>query len=277
MNLFGLDNPDYSYISFKQVQHDSQVCIVCKDPKTGGNSERCSYTYEPDDKVYKFTRSKSFEYPETSEKNTNSEIDDGDKEVPQLDSDDMTNYSDTSRYDSFRSYQKPIGSSDYQDADSPSPFKSNGGKVTQTAYDYIPTSPEYIESESKKTLNDASLANCKRVQRDTMTCTICKDSKTGENSESCTYSYQPNDKKFAYTKSKSFGSPTGSKNAKSDYSSEESNPFGLTEYLDEGYDYASENEPLVSYYQNGKQKVTTDSKTQEILSPVGTSQVIKNV
>lgn len=48
----------------KQIQRDSKTCMVCKDPKIGGVYEKCTYNHQPSDKLYKYSRSKSFGYPD---------------------------------------------------------------------------------------------------------------------------------------------------------------------------------------------------------------------
>ena len=259
------------------MQRDSEICTVCKDPKTGGNSERCSYAYNPDDKVYKFTRSKSFGYPDSdsSKKESSYENDESDKEVSESDPKESTSYSDDDSYE-YSGYQKPKESSSYE-SQGPSSYESDESKESKESkesqiYDYDPASADYIKSESEKILKDAESTNCKKVQKDTMICTVCKDPKTGGNSESCSYSYQPEDKKFAYTKSKSFGSPTENRGGNKE-NSEESNPYGSSEYSDDGY-YASEHKPVA--YQSGRQE-TADSKTQGVVSKHGTTQVNKRV
>lgn len=45
--------------------------------------------------------------------------------------------------------------------------------------------------------------NCKHYEKDGMVCATCEDPDTGDNSESCAYSSQPDDKKVAYLSKKS--------------------------------------------------------------------------
>ena len=45
--------------------------------------------------------------------------------------------------------------------------------------------------------------NCKQYEKDGMVCATCEDPETGDNSESCAFSSQPNDKKVAYLSKKS--------------------------------------------------------------------------
>lgn len=48
--------------------------------------------------------------------------------------------------------------------------------------------------------------NCKEVKKDGMTCTTCKDPKTGGNFESCAYVAEPKNNKYAYSKERKFDS-----------------------------------------------------------------------
>lgn len=53
-----------SHTDCKQIKKDSKICTVCKDSKTGGTYEKCTFNYPPSDKLYKYSRSKSFGYPD---------------------------------------------------------------------------------------------------------------------------------------------------------------------------------------------------------------------
>ncbi|XP_033332454.2 uncharacterized protein LOC117223953 isoform X2 [Megalopta genalis] len=192
----------------KKVEKDSKTCTICSDPKTGSKSEQCSYAYQPDDKVYKYTRSKSF----------------GNKQAPSEDYSSTTqvpiyksSYSQKPDYSSDYSvpedfYQKS-GSSYFKDREEPSARYQKSGDAESFLSDY-----EKSKSESERIAKSIEPSNCKEVEKDTMTCTMCKDPKTGAVSEQCSYKFQPSEKKFAYTKSKSFGNPTKSE----DKSTEES-------------------------------------------------------
>ncbi|OXU17926.1 hypothetical protein TSAR_000554 [Trichomalopsis sarcophagae] len=153
------------------VQKDGQSCTVCANPKTGGKSEQCAYSHEPKDKVYKYSKSKSFGYPESA--------------------------SESSR-------------------------KAEGAE-SEEEEEGEPSTLDYIRSESEKISKQVKgQGDCRRVKRDDELCTICKDPKTGGENEQCNYSYEPEDKLFAYSKSKSFGSP-GKSSSEDEYagSSEE--------------------------------------------------------
>ncbi|KZC07021.1 hypothetical protein WN55_08905, partial [Dufourea novaeangliae] len=184
----------------KKVEKDSKTCTVCKDPETGTNSEKCSYAYQPDDKVYKYSRSKSFgnSQPKSSSKGSPGYSDYTEKSRPE-------GYSrDYSFPESF--YEKPSGSSYFKDKGPRSSYRqadSGDSKSTEE-----PSGYDRSKSESERIAETIEPSKCKEVQKDSMTCKVCTDPKTGSNSEQCSYKYQPNEKNFAYSKSRSFGGPT---------------------------------------------------------------------
>jgi len=104
-------------------------------------------------------------------------------------------------------YSISKGSSDYQFPSHNSNSESYEGQKTSSSK---PVSESYSEN--------ISADNCKTLQKDSMTCTVCKDPKTGNDFERCSYSYQPSDKLFSYSKSSSFGNP---QNDKSEQTSDE--------------------------------------------------------
>lgn len=154
----------------KTIYKDGQSCSVCTNPKTGGKSERCDYAYEPKDKVYKYTKSKSFGSPQ---------------------------FQQSGKHQKKNDREKSSDSSEKQEND--------GSGEDYSSYSGEP----YIHSESEKVSEKVrSEGNCREEKRDSEICTICKDPKTGGDSEQCSYSYDPEDKVYAYSKSNSFGSPT---------------------------------------------------------------------
>ncbi|CAH1993937.1 unnamed protein product [Acanthoscelides obtectus] len=48
--------------------------------------------------------------------------------------------------------------------------------------------------------------NCQKVDREGMTCMVCKDKTSGGNYESCSYASAPTEKKYAYVKEKKYDS-----------------------------------------------------------------------
>ncbi|XP_076642526.1 uncharacterized protein LOC143353245 isoform X2 [Halictus rubicundus] len=214
----------------KKVEKDSKTCTVCKDPKTGSSSEKCSYAYQPDDKVYKYTRSKSF-----GNKQTPSEDYSSSTQVPVYKgsySKKPEEYKDySSEYSSPEKFYQKSGSSYFKDREEPSARYQKSEDAESYLSDY-----EKSKSESERIAKSIEPSNCKEVEKDSMTCTMCKDPKTGAVSEQCSYKYQPNEKKYVYSKSKSFGSPTKDEDKSSDKSTEQTEKSESREpYFDRSY------------------------------------------
>lgn len=191
----------------KRIVRDGKTCTICKDPKNGDNYEKCSYEYQPTDKVYKFSRSKSFGYPENMSADMKF-----DKVIGK------ENYPKESRYvDYSKDYTLPS----YDDGNKKKiHFEGN-------SYDsYVPDhykSPSEYKSESEINSESIDRSKCDLIEKDSMTCEVCKDHKTGNNFERCSYSYEPKDKVYAYTKGKSYGSPTKSDKNDDDEDKDERN------------------------------------------------------
>ncbi|XP_070518427.1 hepatoma-derived growth factor-related protein 2 isoform X1 [Cardiocondyla obscurior] len=209
----------------EEIEKDSKTCTVCKDPKVGGTYEKCTYNYQPSDKLYKYSKSKtfghpdktsdsirhsnktqklekskSFDYPQSSD-STHDYLDKSESTYPRSDKivdTEAPNGSDDTSHDSHdysSDYSNPEKTSDYQ-----FPLHNNDrgfyeGQKTQSSK---PVSEYYSEN-----VNDN---NCKTVEKDSMTCKVCKDPETGNDFEQCSYSYKPKDKLYSYSKSSSFGS-----------------------------------------------------------------------
>lgn len=161
-----------------KIVKDSMVCMVCKDAKTNGKYEQCSYVKQPHEKAYSYVKSSSFGKPQEQKNDSD--------ERPELSS-----HSQSSDFDISN-----------QEDRNPSIVKSR-------EYSYpIKNYPEKISTVNEQDeVQDAPSADCKQVQKDSKTCTVCKDSKTGGTYEKCTYNYQPSDKLYKYSTSKSFGYP----------------------------------------------------------------------
>lgn len=261
----------------KQVQRDSKTCTVCKDPKIGGTFEKCTYNYQPSDKLYKYSRSKSFGHPDRTNNTQTSEKSKSNYDYPQSSDThdysgkplcritnlvlriifciiililrsklremlfaiftkfckcngilenisnayvcyghyictDFTDKSEPSTYS--RGYDKaaesqqapsPDYSSDYSNPEESSDYEFPSRSTDHESYESqkAPSSKPVIEYPSE----NISADNCKTVQKDSMTCKICKDPETGDDLEQCSYSYQPSDKLYSYSKSSRFGNP----------------------------------------------------------------------
>ncbi|XP_029659857.1 uncharacterized protein LOC115233511 [Formica exsecta] len=220
---------DASSTACKQVQRDSKTCTVCKDPKIGGIYEKCIYNYQPSDKLYKYTKSKSFGYPDkistdsTHDLNKTRTLEKTKRfDYPQS-SDSTHDYLDKSKHSIYpwrseRTIESQQVASDLDSTSRDSPNYSSDYSNSKGSSNYQPLSTAKDDTESyedqatpsSKSVSEHYSENidadhCKKFQKDSMTCTICKDPKTGNDFEQCSYSYQPSDKVFSYSKSSSFG------------------------------------------------------------------------
>lgn len=90
--------------------------------------------------------------------------------------------------------------------------KSSRNPVESTDHDwYYDSRKDYdrIKALSEKQVAELvkKPGNCKHYEKDGMICATCADPETGDNSESCSYSSTPLDKKVAYLSKKSFKTP----------------------------------------------------------------------
>ncbi|OAD59385.1 hypothetical protein WN48_09125, partial [Eufriesea mexicana] len=234
----------------KKVQKGSQTCTICKDPKTGGNYEKCSYTYEPDDKVYKYSTSKSFGYPRSSSTDVDrSEPSYEEAKPPAKFTTDSEEYKkDYSIPES--SYEKPPSSepssSYYKDEEPESSYHQAATRESKSGSDDDDhlSGYEKSKSESERVAESIQPSYCKEVQKGSMSCKVCKDPKTGSNSEQCSYKYEPSDKSYSYSKSKSFGTPTESRDKSYDVS--EKKESQEPSYESRSHDYPSEKAAYVT-------------------------------
>ncbi|KAK0162798.1 hypothetical protein PV327_006544 [Microctonus hyperodae] len=137
----------------EEIDRDGMTCMVCKDSETGGNFEKCSFAYQPKEKVYKYSKSKSIGTPRDK-----------------------------------KSKKKPIEKSQ-------SLRRSANSELTGSDATDIAETQQVDDN------------GCRDVIKDSMTCKVCVHPVTKENSEQCSYSYSPDDKLYAYTRSSSFGTP----------------------------------------------------------------------
>lgn len=194
-----------------KVVKDSMVCMVCKDPKTNGKYEQCSYVKQPHEKAYSYVKSSSFGKPREN---------DGD-ERPE------SSHSEASDYEA----------SDREEDHSPSTVEPR--EYSYPNKDYSGSSSSVNEQDE---VRDAPSADCKQIQKDSKTCKVCKDPKTGGTYEKCTYNYQPSDKLYKYSRSKSFGYPDRSSDSTRDLNkgqaSEKSKDFEYPQSSDSANDYS---------------------------------------
>ncbi|XP_050508731.1 uncharacterized protein LOC126885952 [Diabrotica virgifera virgifera] len=71
----------------------------------------------------------------------------------------------------------------------------------------------YSEQQSENIKKNPQ--NCKKVEKEGSTCTVCRDPKTGGNYEQCSYSSAPSEKKYAYVKERKYNSDDEPEESKS--------------------------------------------------------------
>ncbi|XP_014483866.1 PREDICTED: uncharacterized protein LOC106749193 [Dinoponera quadriceps] len=244
----------------KQVQKDSKSCTVCKDSKTGGTYEKCTYSYQPSDKLYKYSRSNSFGYPD---KSSSQDADKASYESKNSDSThEDTYFGGPTSYSDEKSAEDESEGSSGSSPYSSSPYYSSYSEGSSAApYEGGATS-DREKSASERHAENIDSNHCREVQKDSMTCTVCKDPKSGNDFEQCSYSYRPSDKLFSYSQSSSFGSPRESEESsqKQESEHEEERPDGSESPKGSYEPYA----PGLSYEASTKDEAKSeDSKGRE--------------
>lgn len=220
----------------KEVHKDGMLCMTCKDPKTGGNYESCSYVTEPKNNKYAYSKERKFDSndePEESEKKQSEE--------PKK----LAKYEESKEDEkSSREYTPPekkhsrYTKEDDDDDDSKGKYKSyyvhsskpNPSEALRAAekesseeqedplvkpYNYKQALPEfYTNTEPKKDVEHVlaefkkkDRSSCKKVQKNGMTCFQCID-KSGLKNEECMFVSEsaPQRSHLAYQEVKEFTS-----------------------------------------------------------------------
>lgn len=166
-----------------KIVKNSMVCMVCQDAKTNGKYEQCSYVKQPREKTYAYIKSDISEKPQERRNDSAEHLDDESNPYPESSDFETSNLE--------KKDTNPIAMKESREYPYPSEAHNQRGLMTNQQ-DKVP---------------DASSVTCKQVQKDSKTCTVCKDPKIGGTYEKCTYNYQPSDKLYKYSRSKSFGYP----------------------------------------------------------------------
>ena len=177
-----------------RFRRDAMTCYECEDPKTGGTFEQCSYSTEP--------KSKSYFIGHAQKYSTNT----GTKPT-------------TYRYRRYIN-NDPFGQhgekEDLVSAESQSrlarkiydhEFAATGKSDNRGDYRFWPeyftsSSDDYTEYKPSGTSIDKK--NCQKTTKDTMTCMVCKDPKTGSSYEQCSYTAEPKENNYFVAHESSF-------------------------------------------------------------------------
>nr|CAH7768755.1 unnamed protein product [Callosobruchus chinensis] len=164
-------------------------CFVCEDPGTKSKFTQCSYAQKHDPVKY---------YKENTEKFHMDHLPAGagaalDKRNKRYADKGQDPY-DLIRQRTHKSFEE-----------------AGHGNIGDYGYEYEPETYEeskgelsYSEMQAEKIKKNPE--NCQKVDREGMTCMVCKDKSTGGNYESCSYTSTPTEKKYAYVKEKKYDS-----------------------------------------------------------------------
>lgn len=205
-------------INSKDVGHrfrrQQMTCFVCKDPKTGGNYEECSYQSEPNAKEYFKGSAESFS-SETSLQPVLVSLRTK-RGLKQLLKKHDAEYADTVR--KVRQHEEEHGD-DSEDHGGGGGGEDDSGSYYGPDGDNYRFGPEYFtedgleeEGEESKTEQSSPRAEsdeqCKKVKKDGLICMVCSNPKTSGSYEQCSYASDPQSNKYEYSKSSRYGSPS---------------------------------------------------------------------
>jgi len=145
--------------------------------------------------------------------------------------------------------------SNYPKASSGTEYPVSSSNSESDAESYEETTPS--ESSSEDNSDNVNANNCRKFQKDSMTCTVCKDPKTGNDFERCSYSYEPSDKLFSYSKSSSFGNSQRDRSQETPQQDREEADSSKT--TKESYEYI----PRQAYQASDKTSTDDDAAEQQ--------------
>ncbi|XP_052757585.1 uncharacterized protein LOC116413407 [Galleria mellonella] len=220
----------------KEVKKDDMTCMICKDPKTGGNYESCSYVAEPKNNKYAYSKEKKFDSndepdePESDQKQEqpsksakyevakDSHEDHGtDPEKPYSHYKNENKDEDNPK-DNYKAYYVHTSKPKPSEALRASTEKESSEEHTDSLakpYNYKQALPGfYSDNEPKKDVEHVlaefkkkDRSACKKVQKNGMTCFQCLD-KSGLKHEECMFVSEsaPKRSHLAYQELKEFTS-----------------------------------------------------------------------
>lgn len=215
----------------KEVLRDGMTCMTCKDPKTGGNYESCSYVAEPKNNKYAYSKQKKFdsndepdepeqkgEEPKKSEQYHEAKADS--REYSPSESDKTHSAykkGEDESDDKYKTYYSPKSTQSEALRSESSESDNSEEKADPLAkpYNYKQALPGfYSDTEPKKDVEHVlaefkrkDRSACKKVQKNGMTCFQCIDSK-GLKNEECMFVSEsaPKRSHLAYQEVKEFTS-----------------------------------------------------------------------
>lgn len=160
----------------KKVQKDSMICTICKDPKTGNDFEQCSYSYQPSDKVFSYSKSSSF-----------GNLRENDKYQQTPREDEQSPDSSETAKDSYNVPEESYEASTTDEAKDDSKDATTTEEKKQADLGYLDTSKKKAEIEEfMQNFRKKDRSKCRKTMRDKMTCYQCVDEK-GFQKEECVF------------------------------------------------------------------------------------------
>lgn len=162
----------------KEFRKDSMTCTVCKDPKTGNDFERCSYSYEPSDKLFSYSKSRSFG---NSQRDKSPEASHRDEEADS---------SETARSGTTPHGYGPgqiYGASTTREATASADDTEEQRSKKEVDSGYLNTAKKKAEIEEfVENFGKGDRSKCRKIMRDRMTCYRCVD-EDGFQKEECVF------------------------------------------------------------------------------------------
>lgn len=216
-----LSPEDISHGRFRR-QADKMNCYLCTDPKSGGTYEQCSYTSDPENDGSYF-RGHAEKYSTRSHSNpehyrrkraagNKNDRRNKRKHNDEKQEEEEEKYSNPFNYEKQNAHKLNSKPDEFDDS---SYYKAPDFSHYEKADESYRFGPEYFtdSTNSEKSYSELqsdelkkSGDNCKKVKKDSMTCMVCSNPKTGGNYEQCSYTSEPQEKKYAYVKEKKYSS-----------------------------------------------------------------------
>lgn len=173
-------------------KREAMNCYVCEDEANNSKYTQCSYAVEPEP---------TNDYSGISERySTPSKQPDGFR---------YKRYSGDDNVDPYE-YIKARTQKAFTDAQETKDYEEY--KVPDF---YVDENPDKSYSEIQSEAIAKNPANCHKEESNGMTCTICKDPKSGGNYEQCSYTSEPKEQKYAYVTEKKYDSDEPEEGAES--------------------------------------------------------------
>lgn len=233
-----------------RFRRDAMTCYECEDPKTGGTFEQCAYSSDPKSKTYfvghaqKYstnsgTKPTTYRYRRYLSNDPYGPNEEGEELVA------AESHTRVARQDYGYEYDATVN-----DKKGDYPFEP--GYFTSSSDDYTQYKPSGTNIDKK---------NCKTSKKDTMTCMVCEDPKTGGSYEQCSYTADPKENNYFVAHETSFSS--GSKKPYTEKHDQYKYPHGSGSSSDEPHSRQVRQEPSQRIKKEKSKKAVGKSKVND--------------